>query len=136
VLAIAFFVVLAPTSSVVPIATEVGVLSALTIQRTTEYATAEGLWRSTLERWPSRIAHRNLATSLLQLGKGHEMIEHLRATLAEHPEMRAALGQTLFEQNQFDEALVEVQTFLASLWATSTFAATNLPMRSAPITAT
>jgi Flp pilus assembly protein TadD len=156
VLAIAFFVVLAPTSSVVPIATEVGaerrmylpliglillavllghslwkrigsrgsvvgvvapltvcaLLSALTIQRNTEYATAEGLWRSTLARWPSAIAHRNLATPLLQLGKGNEAIEHLRATLAAHPEMRAALGQTLFEQNRFDEALVEVQTFL------------------------
>ena len=153
-LALAFFVVLMPTSSVVPIATEVGaerrmymplmslvllavllgcfvwrsaawrrggvaapivvctLLAALTIQRNTEYATAEGLWRSTLERWPSAIAHRNLATSLRQIGRGNEAIEHLRATLTEHPEMRDALGHTLFEQNRFDEAIVELRTFL------------------------
>ena len=171
VLALAFFIVLAPTSSVVPIATEVGaerrmylplsalillavlfgywmwrtiasrvttakdtaasqapvwlhfgglaiplavcaLLSVLTIQRNTEYATAERLWRSTLERWPSAIAHRNLATSLLQIGRGNEAIEHLRATLDEHPEMRAPLGQTLLEQGRFDEAVVELHTFL------------------------
>jgi tetratricopeptide (TPR) repeat protein len=170
-LPLAFFVVLAPTSSVVPIATEVAAerrmylplmtlvlllvllcrflwrsiasylssggeaaaarvpvgwrladaavpiviclsLTALTIQRNTEYATAEGLWRSALDRWPSAIAHRNLATSLLQIGRGGESIEHLRATIAEHPEMREALGQTLFEQGRFDEALVELRAFL------------------------
>ena len=171
VVAVAFFVVLAPTSSVVPIATEVGaerrmylplmtfilllsllgrslwemsasgtssgkndtaapvpfwwrrigaavpfvvclLLAALTIQRNTEYATAEGLWRSTLERWPSAVAHRNLATSLLRIGRGSEAIEHLRATVTDHPDVRNALGQTLFEQGRFDEALVELRTFL------------------------
>lgn len=171
VLGLAFFVVLAPTSSVVPIVTEAGaerrmylplmmlvvlvvllchsiwrsiasrvssaqdrdaarapmwwrlvgaavpitvcmLLAALTIQRNAEYATAEGLWRSTLERWPSAVAHRNLATSLLQIGKGNEAIEHLRATLTEHPEVRYALGHTLFEQGRFDEALLELRTFL------------------------
>ena len=170
VLALAFFVVLAPTSSVVPIATEVGaerrmylplmtlillivvfgrflwrsiasrassagdnaadrapvwwrlmgavpiaicvLLAALTIQRNTEYATGEGLWRSALDRWPSAIAHRNLATSLRQIGRGNEAIEHLRATLAEHPDMRGALGQTLYEQGRFDEAFVELRAYL------------------------
>jgi len=171
VLAVAFFVVLSPTSSVVPIATEVGaerrmylplmplillavllgralwrttaspvwsaegraarlapqwrrlvgatapivvcmLMAVLTIQRNTEYATAEGLWRLTLDRWPSAIAHRNLATLLRQTGRGNEAIEHLRATLPEHPEMRGAIGQTLFEQGRFDEALVELRAYL------------------------
>ena len=87
-------------------------LAALTIQRNTEYATAEGLWRSTLERWPSAVAHRNLATSLLQIGRGSEAIEHLRATVTDHPDVRNALGHTLFEQGRFDEALVELRLFL------------------------
>jgi protein O-mannosyl-transferase len=167
VLGLAFFVVLAPTSSVVPIATEAGaerrmylplmalivlvvllgravwrrqysadeggaarapagfgrvgtaipvvvclLLSVLTIQRNTEYATAEGLWRSTLERWPSAIAHRNLAMSLRQTGRSNEAIEHLRATITEHPEVRLGLGQTLLEQGRFNEALVELREFL------------------------
>lgn len=170
VLALAFFVVLAPTSSVVPIATEVGaerrmylplmaltvlvvlfgrslwrpiasrifpgndgetarvpwwwrvgaaapitvcvLLAGLTIHRNSEYATAEGLWRSTLSRWPSAIAHRNLATSLIQIGRSNEAIEHLRATVAEHPEIRHALGLTLFEQGRLAEAVVELREFL------------------------
>jgi protein O-mannosyl-transferase len=169
-LALAFFLVLAPTSSLVPIATEVGaerrmylplmaltvlvvlfgcslwraaaarisagtdletgrmpwwlrlgaaapialcaLLATLTIQRNSEYATTEGLWRSTLNRWPSALAHRNLAASLIQLGRGNEAIEHLRATIAEHPEVRYLLGLTLFDQGHVGEALVELTAFL------------------------
>ena len=81
-----------------------------TIQRNTEYATAEGLWRSTLERG-HRVATAT-GESLWQSGMGGEAIEHLRATLTEHPEVRHALGHTLFEQGRFDEALVELRSFL------------------------
>jgi tetratricopeptide (TPR) repeat protein len=87
-------------------------LAGLTIQRNSEYANSEGLWRSTLERWPSALAHRNLAASLVQLGRGNEAIEHLRATIAEHPEVRYLLGLTLFEQGHLGEALVELKAFL------------------------
>jgi Flp pilus assembly protein TadD len=169
-LALAFFLVLAPTSSVVPIATEVGaerrmylplmaltvlvvlfgrsiwrattsridagndgttapgrwwwrpgvavpigvcvLLAGLTMQRNSEYATGEGLWRATLDRWPSVIAHRNLATSLLQTGHGREAIEQLRLVAGERPKERYALGLTLFEQGRFNDALVELRAFL------------------------
>jgi len=87
-------------------------LAWLTIQRNAEYATSEGLWRATLDRWPSAIAHRNLAASLLQIGRGDEAIQHLRATIAEHPEARHFLGLTLFEQGRYNEAFAELRTFL------------------------
>jgi tetratricopeptide (TPR) repeat protein len=151
-LALAFFVILAPTSTIVPIATEVGAerrmylplaalvvllvastraawrtrpvarvalvaalaigLGVLTIRRNSEYASAEALWRATLERWPSAIAHRNLATALRQVGKREEALEHLRATVTDHPEVHYILGLELFEMGRWNEALVELTTFL------------------------
>jgi tetratricopeptide (TPR) repeat protein len=82
------------------------------MQRNSEYATGEGLWRATLDRWPSVIAHRNLATSLLQTGHGREAIEQLRLVAGERPKERYALGLTLFEQGRFNDALVELRAFL------------------------
>jgi tetratricopeptide (TPR) repeat protein len=164
-LGLGFFVLLAPTSSVVPIATEVaaerrmylplaclvvlvvvsarrawselgkqgehgwpprtgvvaGVVTVMalavplgitTMRRNAEYASAELLWRTTLDRWPSAVAHRNLATALKQAGKREEAVTHLRATLTDHPEGRYAVGLELFEMGRDEEALAELRTFL------------------------
>ena len=163
-LAIGFFVVLAPTSTFIPIATEVGAerrmylplaalsvlgvvlcrlawlrfqrgapyasspglrftaaaavtvlcvsLGALTMYRNAEYASAEVLWQTALERWPSAMAHRNLATSLRQVGRREEAIAHLRATFTDHPEARYIVGVELSEMGRFDESIAELQHFL------------------------
>jgi protein O-mannosyl-transferase len=151
------FLTLAPTSSIVPIATEAGaarrmylplagivalfvvgigaiarrrsrrsasfaralsvgvaavlimVLAATTAAQNTEFASAEGLWRSSLERWPSRLAHRNLAAALLQEGRRSEALEHLRAAADQGPLARYALGVALFDDGRPAEAIVELQ---------------------------
>ena len=166
-LPLTFFVILAPTSTVVPIATEAGAerrmylplaalvvlgvvagragwswlqrrsgfrwspavakslgvaavtilcasLVTLTVRRNREYASPEVLWRTSLERWPSSIAHRNLATALKHAGKRDEALEHLRATLADHPEVRYIIGLELFEMGRYDESRKELSTFLDS----------------------
>jgi protein O-mannosyl-transferase len=163
ILPVVFFVILAPTSTVVPIVTEAGAerrmylplaalvvlgvasswaawsrfrgqhawargtgtagvvaivatlsvsLGILTMRRNGEYASAEVLWRSTLERWPSAIAHRNLATVLRQTGRREEAVEHLRAVFADHPEARYLVGLELFEMGRFDESITELRTFI------------------------
>jgi tetratricopeptide (TPR) repeat protein len=163
-LAVTFFVILAPTSSVVPIATEVGAerrmylplaalvvlvvaagrlawsrlqrrtgvawsavekwlgvatvtvlctsLAMTTIRRNREYASPEILWRTSLERWPSSVAHRNLATSLRHAGKRDEALEHLRATVVDHPEVRYIIGLELFEMGRYEESRKELTAFL------------------------
>jgi len=151
------FLTLAPTSSIVPIATEAGatrrmylplagivvlfvvgivaiaqrrprhaasfvrplslgvataliiVLAATTAAQNLELASAEGLWRGSLERWPSRLAHRNLAAVLLQEGRRSEAVEHLRAAADQGPLSRYALGVALFDDGRAAEAIVELQ---------------------------
>jgi len=146
---------LAPTSSIVPIATEAGaarrmylplagiivlfvigivaiaqrrsrrsasralsagvatvliiVLAATTAAQNLEFASAEGLWRSSLEQWPSQLAHRNLAAVLLQQGRRTEAVEHLRAAADYGPLPRYALGVALFDEGRSAEAIVELQ---------------------------
>jgi tetratricopeptide (TPR) repeat protein len=163
-LGVLFFLILAPTSSVVPIATEVGAerrmylplaalvvlvvvssrwawsrlqppdregpsgtgviaavsvtatlcvaLGFLTVRRNVEYASAETLWRTSLDRWPSALAHRNLATVLRNSGRREEAVQHLRATVVDHPEARYLVGLELFEMNQYAESLTELTRFL------------------------
>lgn len=151
------FLTLAPTSSIVPIATEAGaarrmylplagivvlfvvgivtiaqrmprrrasfarplvlsavtvlviVLAATTAAQNLELASAEGLWRGSLERWPSRLAHRNLAAVLLQEGRRSEALEHLRAAADQGPLARYALGVALFDDGRPAEAIIELQ---------------------------
>ena len=155
------FLTLAPTSSLVPIATEVGaarrmylplagivvlfvvgivaivqrkrrrrasfaprlslgiatvliiVLAATTSAQNLEFASAEQLWRSSLERWPSRLAHRNLAAVLLQEGRRSEALEHLREAADQGPLSRYSLGVALFDDGQSAEATVELQRALS-----------------------
>jgi tetratricopeptide (TPR) repeat protein len=151
------FLTLAPTSSIVPIATEVGaarrmylplagivvlfvvgivaiaermrrrrsafaralpmavaiftivVLTATTAAQNREFVSAEGLWRGSLEQWPSRLAHRNLAAVFLQEGRRSEALEHLRAAADQGPLSRYALGVALFDDGRTEEAIVELQ---------------------------
>jgi len=151
------FLTLAPTSSIVPIATEAGaarrmylplagivvlvvvgivaianrrsrrrtsyarqlslgvlavviiVLTATTAAQNLEFASAEKLWRGSLERWPSRLAHRNLAAVLLQEGRRSEALEHLREAADQGPLSRYALGVALFDDGRPAEAIVELQ---------------------------
>ena len=150
------FLTLAPTSSIVPVATEVGaarrmylplagivvlfvvgivaiarqrrrrvaslarplslgvavlivLLAATTAAQNLEFASAERLWRGSLERRPSRLAHRNLAAVLLQEGRRSEAVEHLRAAADQGPLARYALGVALFDDGRPAEAIVELQ---------------------------
>jgi tetratricopeptide (TPR) repeat protein len=151
------FLTLAPTSSIVPIATEAGaarrmylplagiavlfvvgivaiarrrphrsasfaqrmvlgvaavlviVLAVTTAAQNREFASAEGLWRASLEQWPSRLAHRNLAAVLMQQGRRAEAMEHLRAAADQGPLARYALGVALFDDGRPAEAIGELQ---------------------------
>jgi tetratricopeptide (TPR) repeat protein len=85
------------------------VLAATTSAQNREFVSAEGLWRGSLEQWPSRLAHRNLAAVLLQEGRRSEAIEHLRAAADQGPLARYALGVALFDDGQTADAIVELQ---------------------------
>jgi Flp pilus assembly protein TadD len=145
------FIILAPTSSIIPIATEVGaerrmylplaaivvlvvaaaqhlpvrpvmaavvalLLAAGTVARNAEYRDALTLWESTLARWPTPRAHRNVATELKRAGRAAEALVHVRLSLSpEHPEARYALGYELFEQGHHAEAASELARFIGEV---------------------
>lgn len=150
------FLTLAPTSSIIPIATEAGAarrmylplagivvlfviavatsiarwqhrarpsavwtaaigasvviaLATTTAVQGSEFASPERLWRGSLERWPSALAHRNLAAVLLQEGRRAEGADELRAAAELNPLARYSLGVELFEQGRSAEAIVELR---------------------------
>jgi Flp pilus assembly protein TadD len=168
-LGIWFFVTLAPTSSIIPILTEVGedrrmylpmaaltvlavtgafylrdrlagaweatgrsarkadaavaaavgavclALMLTTISRNREYQSGRTLWQTTVERWPSARAHRNVAAYLIVDGRLDEAISHLRQTVETHPEARYVLGSQLLAMQRFAEAETELQAYLRAV---------------------
>jgi tetratricopeptide (TPR) repeat protein len=96
----------APAAIALPI---VVILSARTGAQSAEFASAEQLWRSAIEHWPSALAHRNLAAVLLQQGRRMEAAEELRAASNLKPLARYSLGVELFEEGRASEAIGELQ---------------------------
>jgi protein O-mannosyl-transferase len=92
-----------------------GALTVTTAAQSGEFASAERLWRGSVERWPSGTAHRNLAAVLLQQGKRSEGAEHLRAAVPFKSEARYLLGLELYDQGRFEEASVELQRAIQEL---------------------
>jgi tetratricopeptide (TPR) repeat protein len=84
-------------------------LVATTGPQAAEFASAERLWRGSVERWPSALAHRNLAAVLLQEGRRAEGADELRAAADLNPVARYALGLQLFEQGRTEESIVELR---------------------------
>jgi tetratricopeptide (TPR) repeat protein len=157
-LAVAFFLTLAPASSVVPIAAEVGAdrrmylplvalialvvvaaarvlgslalkrvaligaaltlvaavsLGAGTISRNQDYASELTLSRTVLDNWGGAIGHHMVGLSLLKLGRDDEAIVFLRQAAEAYPNARYDLGTALFRVGQTDEAVRQLQRFVA-----------------------
>ena len=53
-----------------------------------------------------------MATVLRNAGKREEAVQHLRATLADHPEARYLIGLELFEMGRYSDSLTELTRFL------------------------
>jgi tetratricopeptide (TPR) repeat protein len=163
-----FFITLSPTSSIVPIATEVGAerrmylpllalttlaalavvavwdrrvsrrdeaasrprervagiavtvivgvaLAAGTIYRNREYATSLRLAETTIERWPSPVAHHVLAIALLQAGRTDDAFAQLQQAIPEAPRAYYTRGEALYSLGRLDEAVVELNEFIRRL---------------------
>jgi len=156
-----FFVTLAPSSSIVPIHTEVGaerrmylasmavvvlivvavhrrvgsarasaggdrsdrvqvaaavvVVAALvstTIARNAEYASALTMWRTVVDRWPNGRARWALATQLKAAGRADEVLPLLRQAAADYPDAHRGVGEELFAQKRYAEAVDELDAFV------------------------
>jgi tetratricopeptide (TPR) repeat protein len=90
----------------------VGALAAATIVRNAEYASPLTLWRTTVERWPNGRARWALATQLKKAGRTDEVLPALRQAVAEYPEAHLGVGEELFAQQQYAEAVDELDAFV------------------------
>ena len=149
------FVTLAPTSSVIPIFTEVGAerrmylplmavialavlggsrlvtarrrilsvrsllltvttigLAAATQFRHLEYRSGLELAHTTLERWPSPVAHGMVGGELARLGRDQEAIPELRLAASTDPVARYNLGVTLLNLRDNVGAIRELEQFV------------------------
>jgi Flp pilus assembly protein TadD len=166
-LAVWFFITVAPTSSLVPIAAEVGAerrmyvplmglvvlgvvgvaaaldrlrrdpagtgghtfsrawtvpvltgalvvaQAATTFARNREYVSETVLARTMLERWPSGFAHHVVGVQLGQAGHYPEAVAQLRQAVDGFPPARYDLGVALFTLGRWDEAIAELEHFVA-----------------------
>ena len=152
-----FFITLAPSSSFVPIATEVGAerrmylplmavvaagvialynagavrqrvsrqlaalvfacvataLGLLTIARNTEHQSWLTLAHTTLERWPTDVAHAAVGSELSRLRRDEEALPLLRIGARSDVRGRYNLGITLFNLQRYDEAIRELDVLVA-----------------------
>lgn len=95
----------------------VAALAALTWRHSRDYATAEGLWRSTAAKNPDAfVAHANLANLLLADGRAEESLASGRRALALRPdfaEVHVNLGNALRATDRPDEALAHYREAVA-----------------------
>jgi tetratricopeptide (TPR) repeat protein len=151
-----FFITLAPSSSFVPIATEVGaerrmylplmaivagivclykaiavrqrvsgsfamvalacmaiVLGGLTIARNVEHQSWMTLAQTTLDRWPTDVAHAAVGSELSRLRRDEEALPLLRIGARSDVRARYNLGITLFNVHRYDEAIRELEVLVA-----------------------
>ena len=159
-----FFLTLAPSSSVVPIATEAGAerrmylpLAALavlgtvagawflryaqaraparvrrpiiafglviasacvaglgvrTVYRNAEFASARSIWRHSVERWPHGRARLSYAAALVEAGETDAARQQMQLAVHDFPVARYALGTELAAERRYDEAALELSTFI------------------------
>jgi len=106
---------LSPRSGRVLLATTlavVGALAATTIARNAEYASPLTMWRTVVDRWPNGRARWALATQLKAAGRADEVLPKLREAVADYPEAHLGVGEELFAQKQYAEAVDELDAFI------------------------
>jgi protein O-mannosyl-transferase len=151
-----FFITLAPTSSFMPITTEVGAerrmylplmaitvaavsafyvfnsrhrrvtenavvavlvlvavsLGATTISRNREHQSWLTLAETTLERWPTDVAHGGVGSALATIRRDQEALPHLQIAARTDPRSRYNLGITLYNLQRYDEAIRELDVLV------------------------
>jgi tetratricopeptide (TPR) repeat protein len=110
----------------VVLVTLVAILSATTVARNQEYASALTMARTVLARWPSPAAEDMVGTELARVGQHDEAIQHLRLAAPSYPPAFFNLGNELFLAGRFDDAIAQLQTFIQDEPRLSTTASARL----------
>ena len=88
-------------------------LGARTIARNRDYSSELRLSQATLAHWPSPIAHDMVGLSLAKAGRPDLAIPELRLATEGYASARYDLGLQYYRLERFDEAIEELQRFVA-----------------------
>jgi tetratricopeptide (TPR) repeat protein len=88
-------------------------LSAVTMARTREYGSALAMAETVLVRWPTPNAEQLVGQELAATGQHEAAIRHLQRALPDFPPAHYFLGTELFTVGRFDEAMAQLQAFVA-----------------------
>jgi len=100
-------------------------LGARTLARNRDYADELRLSQTTLDAWPSAVAHDMVGLSLVKLGRHDEAVRELRQAVDEYPPSGYDLGAQLFVTGQIDEAASVLQRFIQAEPGTFTTSAAH-----------
>jgi tetratricopeptide (TPR) repeat protein len=87
-------------------------LGAATLTRNREYASGLIMAQTVVARRPSSVAHYEMGSELVALGRRDEGVAEFRQAVATFPLAGYHLGQALFAEGKLDEATAELQTFI------------------------
>jgi len=88
-------------------------LATATALRNREYKSSRTLAQTVLERWPTAYAHAMVGIELAKIGRHDEAIAQLRQATSGLPKARYHLGGELFNRGEGDQAIGELQQYVA-----------------------
>ena len=87
-------------------------LGAATLTRNREYSSGLVMAQTVVARRPSSVAHYEMGSELVALGRRDEGIAEFRQAVATFPRAHFYLGQALYTEGKLDDAIAELQTFI------------------------
>jgi hypothetical protein len=87
-------------------------LALLSVQRNSEYFSTYGMWKTVVERRPHGRAYLNLAVAANDEGRRSEVLPLLRQAVIGFPDAEFALGERLYQERLYAEAIPHIETFL------------------------
>lgn len=113
------------TGAGVIVAVVVAALGMRTMARNRDYSNELRLSQTTLEAWPSAVAHDMVGLSLAKLGRHEEAVRELRQAVDEYPPAGYDFGAQLFMTGQLDEAASVLQRYIQAEPGTFTTSAAH-----------
>ena len=90
----------------------VGALALTSVERNREYSSTYQMWRTVVDRRPHGRAYLNLAVAANESGRTSEVLPLLRQAVVNYPDAEHALGERLYQQRAYAEAINHLETFL------------------------
>jgi tetratricopeptide (TPR) repeat protein len=88
------------------------VLAMVSVRRNEEYASTYQMWRTVVDRRPHGRAYLNLAVAANESGRASEVLPLLRKAVVDYPDAEHALGERLYQERAYAEAVEHLETFL------------------------